>query len=202
MNSFSRLSLVGLVLCTSQIAGAAQTVRDMVVHTSKTMLDVKLDATTVSCAGGELKVAVPKLGALTLMNHDDFSVGATALSAGPCAPGRMPIDIINAADPVDGVEIVVKAVRQDHVDTMAQDCTTYLVERAEATIRGVAFSSEGSSWLGYREVNQCNGGDSPADAPGQVEAPAESGCTASRGGTTSFALLLALGLVLRRRRYR
>src|SRR6187551_2072042 len=119
MNMISRLSLIAVVLCASRIAAAEQVVREMVVHSTKTTLDLKLDASTVVCAGGDLKVAAPKLGALTLMNHQDFTLAAPALSAGMCEPGRMPQDLIDANDPVDAVEMVVKALRQDHVDTVA-----------------------------------------------------------------------------------
>src|SRR5262245_31230355 len=125
MHLLSRLSLVAVVLCVSRIAGAATTVRDMTVHTTKTMLDVKVDAMTVTCSGGELKVTAPKLGALTLMNHQDFTLAAPALSAGTCAPGRMPSDIIDPAHPVVSVEMVVKAIRQDQVDLMQQSCDNY-----------------------------------------------------------------------------
>jgi hypothetical protein len=197
---FIRLSFIALVVSAPQLAAAEQTVRDMVVHSAKTPLDVQLDANTVVCAGTQLKVAAPKLAALTLMNHQDFTLAAPALSAGMCEPGRMPQDIIDANDPVDSIELVVKAVRQDRVDTDSQTCTTYLVERVETTIRGVAFSNEKSTWLGSRPIAQCNGGDSPADDPGQVEESAGNSCAASRGGTTWLGLLLALGLVVRRRR--
>ncbi len=172
----------------------------MTVHTSKTLLDVKLDANTVSCSGGDLKVTAPKLAALTLMSHNDFTLMAPALSAGACEPGKMPADIIDDSDPFESLEVVVKAVRQDRVDTDFQSCTTYLVERVETTIRGVEFSQERSTWLGSRPVAPCNGADSPADAPGQAVEPSTNSCAASRGGSSWFALLLALGLVVRRRR--
>jgi MYXO-CTERM domain-containing protein len=197
MNMF-RLSFVALVLCAPQFAAAAPVVREMDVHSSKTTLDVQLDAMTVTCAGTDLTVTAPKLAALTLMNHNDTTLGAPALTAGACEPGRMPADIIDANDPVDGVELVVKAVRQDRVDIASQSCTTYLVERVEATIRGVAFGHEETTWLGSRPIAQCNGSDSPADDPGQLEPQANS-CSTSRG-TSWLGLLLALGLVVRRRR--
>jgi hypothetical protein len=197
----SRLGLVAAVLCSSRLVAAAPTERDMVVHMSKTALDVKLDATTVTCTNTELVVTAPKLAALTLMNHHDFGLGAPALSAGACEPGRMPQDIIDPAVPVEGVELVVKAVRRDRVDAEVQSCTTYLVERIETTIRGVAFSREKSTWLGSRPFGQCNGGDSPADDPGQLDDGASSGgCATSRGNAAWLGVLLALGLVWRRRR--
>lgn len=199
MTTFARLAFISLMLCSSRFAAAETLVRDMVVHTTKTTLDVKLDATTVSCSDGDLKVTAPKLAALTLMNHHDDTLDAPALSAGVCEPGRMPQDIIDPAVPVESIELVVKGVRQDRVNTVTQSCTTYLVERVEATVRGVTFSQEASSWLGSRPIAQCNGADSPADDPGQVE-PSTNSCAASRGGSTWLALLLALGLVVRRRR--
>jgi MYXO-CTERM domain-containing protein len=112
----------------------------------------------------------------------------------------MPQDIIDPAVPVEMVEVVVKGVRQDRVNTVTQTCTTYLVERVETTVRGVSFSKEKSSWLGSRPIADCNGADSPADDPGQLEESAAGSCSTSRGGTTWLALLLALGLVVRRRR--
>ena len=200
MHSFSRHSLVAVVLCTSSIAVAAPTVRDMVVHKTTTMLDVKLDATTLTCTDGELRVAAPKLAALTLMSPDDVSLAVPGMSAGACAAGRMPSDLIDMAHPVESVAVTVKAIRQDHVDLMAMSCYTYLVERVETTIRGVTFSHEDSTWIGSRDVSECNGGDSPADDPGQVADDAGNSCSSTRGGSMWFGLALALGLVLRRRR--
>ena len=131
MNMRSHLSFVAAVLLSSGVAAAAPTERDMVVHTSKTMLDVKVDATTVTCSNGELKVTAPKLAFLTLMSHHDFTLEAPALSAGMCEPGRMPQDIIDAMNPVASTEVLVKAIRRDRVDIDTDTCTNYLVERVE-----------------------------------------------------------------------
>lgn len=200
MTLLIRRGVVAFVLFSSGIASAETVVRDMTVHTTKTQLDVKLDATTVTCSGGDLKVTAPKLAALTLMSHNDFTLEAPALTAGACEPGRMPPDIIDDATPVESLELVVKALRRDRVDTDAQTCSTYLVERVDTTIRGVAFGQERSTWIGSRPMAQCNGADSPADDPGQAVEPSTNSCAATRGGSSWLALLLALGLVVVRRR--
>ena len=206
-------SLVSLVLVGGavSVAAAEPLYSETIVHDTTTTTTVKLDASTVLCSaadysGPHLKVLIPKLGALTLLNHQNTGAGAPCVAAGACGPGHMPSDVIDAAHPTETVNLHVQAVRQDEVDVAAQTCSTYLIERVNVNIRGLDFKHERSVELVSRPFADCVQGapmpDSPADDPGQVEhEPESSGCAAGGSGAGSlFALALGALLAVRRRK--
>src|SRR6185503_5465536 len=141
-------------------AAAEPLFAETIVHDTSTSMSVTLDANSVLCSTADygsphLKVLIPKLGALTLLNHQNFGAGAPCVAAGQCGPGNMPSDIIDAAHPTEPVTINVRAVRQDEVDVAAQSCFTYLIERVSVDIRGREFKHERSVELVSRPFSDC-----------------------------------------------
>jgi MYXO-CTERM domain-containing protein len=202
-------------VCLGLLAGAASTAAaesrfaETIVHDSTTTTSIELSPNTVLCSSADygslhLKVLIPKLASLTLLDHQNFGAGAPCVAAGQCKPGNMPSDIIDPANPSENVTMHVKAVRLDETDVAAQTCTTYLVERVNVTIRGFEFKHERSVELGSRAFSDCAPGapiDGPADDPGSVdEKPEAGGCNTRSGGASSLlGLLLALVAVRRRK---
>lgn len=211
MPNLARTSLLLLVLSTPALAET--TFHETVVHDTTTTVDLKLDSSTVLCSAADygalfLKVLIPELAPLTLLDHQNTGAGAPCVAAGPCEPGNMPNDIIDADYPTAQAAINVKAIRVDQADPAAQTCTTSLREEVAVTIRGVPFTHVRHASLGERPFSDCG---KPAPAPvTEPEAKTDGytdetkstggGCsTGSSGG----AWLLALGLgafVARRRR--
>lgn len=184
---------------------------ETVVHDTTTSVEIDLNASTVLCSSADygalfLKVGIPKLAALTLLDHQNVGAGAPCVSAGSCYPGHEPTDILDPTKPTETVAINVKAVRLDEADADTQTCTTTLIERVHVNIRGFDFFHEREAPLGSRAFADCvstvapvTDEDQPADDPGSVNEPKSGGCSASGGGS---GLLLALGalVTLRRRR--
>jgi uncharacterized protein (TIGR03382 family) len=195
---------------------------ETVVHDTTTNVDLTLDESTVLCSSADygalfLKVLIPQLAQLTLLDHQNTGAGAPCVASGLCEAGNEPSDIIDSSDPNETVAVNVKAVRQDMVDTDAQTCDTYLIERVNVTIRGIAFTHERTAPLGSRAYSDCvtsqPATDDPDDPPStddpdamgepagdEVSEPG-GGCSTT-GGSGSLAGLVLVGLALAGRRRR
>ena len=192
-----------LVLGLASSASAAVELREELVHETTTSVDLELTPDTVICSHADysanfLKVLIPQLASITLLDHQNTDAGAPCVAAGQCAPfgDHSPDEILDEADTSETVDIRVRATRQDEIDHDAQSCTTTLIERVDLEIRGVPFAHQRELSLGSRPYGDCTGstgGDAdqpPADDPtddkadaygAKDEAPGSAGCAA--GGT-------------------
>jgi len=207
------LLALALVPLAASPAAAEPTYFETVVTDTTTPVDLKLDSTTVLCSSADygalfLKVLIPDLAHLTLLDHQNLGAGAPCVAAGQCRAGNMPADIIDPAHPTERVDVHVQEVRADEADSAAQTCTTTLIERVHVTIRGIDFVHERQAALGTRPYSDCvtsapaTGSDSPADDPGSVTTePKSSGCSTT-GGSTGGLIVAASALVVMRRRRR
>jgi uncharacterized protein (TIGR03382 family) len=207
-------------------AAAETTWAETVVTDTTTPVDLKLDQSTVLCSSADygalfLKVLIPDLARLTLLDHQNIGAGAPCVASGMCKPGNMPSDIINASYPTEHVLVNVKEVRLDEADSTAQTCTTTLIEKVQVNIRGIDFFHERQAALGTRPFSDCvtssagtdpgtgsgsgsgsgsdtgtgSGSDSPADDPYAGTAdPNGGGCDAS-GDASGSSAALSFGLV-------
>ncbi len=238
MTTLARLSLTTAALSLGLAAAASNAVAEPVytettVHDTTTNVEVELNAQTVLCSSADygalyLKILIPQLARLTLLDHQNLGAGAPCVAAGMCEPGNEPSDIIDPNDPKDTVAINVKAIRVDEADADTQTCNTSLTEKVKVTIRGVDFFHERWATLGTRPYSDCvstpvveppdptgegsgsGSGEGEGEGEGEqgkpdrpdVEEPS-GGCSATGTGTGSFgSLLLALGLFGARRRRR
>ncbi|MGE0547005.1 MAG: hypothetical protein AB7O24_13050 [Kofleriaceae bacterium] len=211
--AFTSLAFVGLGLGSLSVASAAVTSKETVVHETTTPVEIALNAQTVICSSADysltfLKVLIPELAKITLLNHQNIGAGAPCVASGVCDAEHSPSTIIDANNPTELVDITVKATRIDHIDDQAQTCTTSLKEQVDLVIRGTAFMHTRFADLGSRPYSDCVAasgalGDSPADDPGTLanEVPEAGGCAAG-GGAGGAALLMTMlgGLVSLRRR--
>lgn len=213
---------VSFVLGLASSAGAAVETREQLVHQTTTSVDLELTPETVICSHADysanfLKVLIPQLASITLLNHQNTDAGAPCVAAGECAPfgDHAPSDILDEADTTETVDITVRATRMDEIDHDAQTCTTTLRERVDVDIRGVTFAHERQASLGSRPYGDCTanaGGDDeppPSDGTGKAddlgageEAPGAAGCAAGGAGSSSALALVILGIAVAFRRRR
>ncbi len=216
----TRTLAASLVLGLASTAGAAVETREDLVHQTTTSVDLVLTPETVICSHADysasfLKVLIPELAAITLLDHQNRDAGAPCVAAGECAPfgDHAPSDILDDADTDETVDITVRETRVDEIDHDAQTCTTSLRERVDLTIRGVPFAHERSTSLGTRPYGDCvaiAGDDAPpSDGSGKADQlgaadqePGAGGCAAGGPGSSGALALALLGMVaaLRRRR--
>ncbi|MGE3546650.1 MAG: hypothetical protein AB7L28_22170 [Kofleriaceae bacterium] len=190
------------------------TTKETVVHETTTSVEIALNASTVICSAADysltfLKVLIPELARLTLLNHQNLGAGAPCVAAGVCDSEHSPATIIDATKPTEQVDITVQAVRIDNIDDEAQTCTTTLRERVDLNIRGTAFAHVRFAELGSRPYSDCI--ESPealddvrADDPGFADeaAGSDAGGCATGGDAGGVVLLVTMlgGLVSLRRR--
>jgi hypothetical protein len=217
----STLIALGLVAGSISVANAEQTTNETVVHDTTSWVEVDLNASTVLCSAADygalfLKVGIPELARITLLDHQNIGAGAPCVAAGICAPGNQPSDIINPAKPTELVSINVKAVRYDVADSEANTCTTHLIERVHLTIRGIEFNHERFSDLGSRKFADCSSaapapsgggsaggsGDDKSDGTGASAPKADNGGCSATNNSSLFVLLLvgAITLIAARKR--
>lgn len=213
-----------LVLGLASSAGAAVESREELVHETTTSVELLLTPETVICSHADysasfLKVLIPQLAGITLLDHQNTDAGAPCVAAGECEPfgDHAPDDILDPADTSETVDIRVRAKRVDDIDHEAQTCTTSLRERVDLEIRGVRFAHERWAPLGTRPYGDCTAtalggddeapgedGDGKADELGAAEeTPGSGGCAAGGAGGSSGPALVLLGMAVaavRRRR--
>lgn len=205
-----------LLLAAPAVAANGPTSVETVVTDTTTPVDLKLDDSTVLCSSADygslfLKVLIPDLARLTLLDHQNIGAGAPCVAAGACKPGNMPSNIIDPAHPVEHVAVNVQEIRLDEADPTAQTCTTTLIEKVHVSIRGIDFYHQRQAPLGSRPYSDCatsaatdpsTGSDTPADEPGAIDDPKSGGCAATGSGAGLGLVLASLGAVLARRRRR
>jgi hypothetical protein len=203
-----------IVLGLASSAGAAVETREELVHETTTSVDLLLTPETVICSHADysanfLKVLIPQLAGITLLDHQNTDAGAPCVAAGECAPfgDHAPDDILDEADTSETVDIRVRATRLEEIDHDAQTCTTSLRERVDLEIRGVRFAHERYAPLGSRPNGDCTSstgdddvspsGDGKADELAAAEdAPDAGGCAAAGAGGSSALALVILGIAL------
>ena len=137
-------------------APAPQAAGGTILHDKTTPVSVELNARTVKCSAADysepmLKVLVPGLAELTVLNHRNAREGAPCVAAGRCGAVG-PQDILRAGEGAERVPIRV-ILRKD-AELEGGVCHVSLVETVTAVIRGVPF---------YHERRQAVADRNPAD---------------------------------------
>jgi uncharacterized protein (TIGR03382 family) len=211
-------------------ADTGPTYVETTVTDTTTPVDLKLDSSTVLCSSADygalfLKVLIPDLARLTLLDHQNIGAGAPCVASGACKPGNMPSDIILAGAPTEHVYVNVKEIRADDADPATQTCNTTLIEKVHVTIRGKDFFHERELPLGTRPYSDCatseagsgsgsgtapdagvgsgsGDGSGKSDGYGGADDPKTGGCDAAGGSAGLTFGMIALGAAIARRRRR
>ena len=140
--------------------------RESIVHHSQTTLNVDLNPQTVICSQADysmpmLKVLVPGLAGITLLDHQNQGAGAPCMTTGQrCSrragdKGALPADILQGNPRIEKAEVSVTAIRVEEIDHATKTCTTYLKEHVETMIGGKRFFHERTASLGTRSYVDC-----------------------------------------------
>lgn len=159
------MSVFGIVSAEGGLALAEDfEVRKEVVHDVTRTVRVALNDKTVLCSradyGAEfLKILIPDLAGLTLLDHRNEGAGAPCVGAGQCGgPGRggpVPGDILDPARPSARVGIRIRLIRENEIDHRAKTCAVNLIEEIDTGIRGVDFFHRRVKSLGTRHYEDC-----------------------------------------------
>lgn len=128
-----------------------------IIRDQTTVARVDLNSRTVKCSAADyslplLKVLVPALAELTILNHRNTREGAPCIAAGPC--GEIgPQDILRRGEGVD--EVPIRVVLKKVAELDGGVCRVSLLETVTAAIRGVPFTHERRQAVAEREAADC-----------------------------------------------
>lgn len=130
-----------------------------IVHQTTTNVEISLTEETVICSSADygalfLKILIPELAGLTLLDHQNLGAGAPCVAAGMCFGENVPDSILNDS-PTEEVEIAVTATRNNFINHKEQTCTVSLTEDVNILIRGVEFTHTRYASLGSRIYQDC-----------------------------------------------
>jgi hypothetical protein len=128
-----------------------------IVSDRTTEVSVALNAATVKCSradysGPMLKVLIPGLADLTVLNHRNTREGAPCVSAGACG-ALGPQDILKSGDGVDRIKVRVVLRKETAVE--GEVCHVSLIESVATTIRGLTFRHERLQEVAERTAADC-----------------------------------------------
>ncbi len=175
MKTSKIVSTLALLLAATPAFAAAEAerfeTRETVVHATTTVLDVELNEKTVICSRADysfpmLKVLIPGLEGITLLNHQNRGAGAPCVTtnescrpASRFGPGASPESILQGRPGTEKVEVTVTAKRKDIMDHVEKTCTQTLIETVDTTIRGKKLTHVRYNNLNPRNYELClNGG--------------------------------------------
>lgn len=128
-----------------------------VVRDRTTVVEVELNPSTVKCSAADysapmLKVLVPALAELTILNHRNTREGAPCVAAGRCGEVA-PEDILRSGEGVESVpmRVVLKKIAEQD----GEACRVSLVETVTTVIRGVPFFHERRQAVEDRAADDC-----------------------------------------------
>jgi hypothetical protein len=137
----------------TELAGARAAFRAAQAGSGSTVLSdrtsdvsVALGPTTVKCSAQgysmpNLKVLVPALAGITLLDHRNAGEGAPCIAAGRCVSGDEPLALL--ARPGQAVETIhVRVTLKKETRLEGEVCHVTLVENVVTAIRGVPFFHE------------------------------------------------------------
>lgn len=138
-------------------AAVAAELDGKVVSDRTTDVEVDLNAKTVKCSAADysgpmLKVLVPGLADLTLLNHRNTREGAPCIAAGRCGAVG-PQDILKSGDGVESIP--VRVVLKKVLSLDGEVCHVTLVETVTTKIRGIAFFHERMQEVADRAAADC-----------------------------------------------
>jgi hypothetical protein len=128
-----------------------------IVSDRTTTVGADLNSKTVKCSAADysgpmLKVLVPGLADLTVLNHRNTREGAPCVAAGRC--GRFnPQDILKAGEGVEQIKIRVILRKETAIE--GEVCHVSLIETVATTIRGVDFHHERVQEVAERAAADC-----------------------------------------------
>ena len=128
-----------------------------VVRDQTTVVPVALNAKTVKCSAADysmpmLKILVPDLAQLTVLNHRNTREGAPCIAAGQCGE-RGPQDILKSGAGVDRIPVRVVLTKVAELDGAV--CRVSLVEKVTTVVRGVPFYHERTQSVAERAAADC-----------------------------------------------
>lgn len=168
LSTTSLLLLASLLnISQAQAARPEQETKETIVHRTTTVVDVDLNEKTVVCSRADyampmLKVLIPQLDDITLLEHQNFGATAPCVTTGETCflgsrsgKGASPDDILQGNPQVVKANVTVTEKRIEYRDNKEETCLVELVETVETEIRGKKLFHERRQSLPGRTFGRC-----------------------------------------------
>lgn len=129
---------------------------EVIVSDQNVQLNVDISTTKVKLSQADysspvVKVLVPELADVTVLNHRNTSEGAPCMAT---YETLSPEEVVKDNPAIEKVNFNIKLIK-NAVKTNDGKCTVFLEEHIEATIRGFLFEHFKSTTVGDRHIDDC-----------------------------------------------
>ncbi len=136
-------------------------VKEKIIKDVVTTVQIPLNQNTVRCSSvgygqQELKVSVADLSWLTIFSHANNGEALPCVTAGPCAPGRMPENLLNGSEQLISTKVRVTLKETYTIDHAKKTCTRKLQEYVQTPIKQFMFRHFRSGEIGAFPYQLCN----------------------------------------------
>ncbi len=139
--------------------------KEKVVSKNVARVEIELSEATVLCSAADygarfLKILIPALADLTIMDHQNTGAGAPCVAAGMCEfmpgdGGFNTTDILDGSAPNETVDIEVTLTRVFNLDHEKKTCQVSLRENVLTEVRGIEFTHVRFATIGERAFSDC-----------------------------------------------
>lgn len=139
--------------------------KEKVVTKNVAQVEIELNQQTVLCSAADygasfLKILIPALADLTVMDHQNTGAGAPCVAAGMCelfpgSGGFNTTDILDGSAPTELVDIEVTLTRVFRLDHEKKTCNVSLREDVLTEVRGIELTHIRFVTLGERPFDDC-----------------------------------------------
>ena len=131
--------------------------KEVVISKRVVKLPVEISATRVKLSQADysvpvVKVLVPELAAVTLLDHRNTGEGAPCLAT---SQTRQPHDVIQNHPRIEEVEMTIYLVKNLSPNVVENSCDVSLTEHIDTVIRGFHFSHDRYLSVGVRQLADC-----------------------------------------------
>lgn len=158
MKKFNQMAVIVSMMSFLVAAAAfASTDEDIVLSERDVCLSVEINSTNLKWSQADyaapvVKVLVPELAGVTILNHRNTKEGAPCLAS---YEAKSPEQVIGNSPGTDKVDFHLKLSKSIVMYPDKTKCDVYLRENIDAKIRGVAFTHERSVLVGQRTADDC-----------------------------------------------
>jgi len=139
--------------------------KEKLITKNVAQVEIELTEQTVLCSAADygasfLKILIPELADLTVMDHQNTGAGAPCVAAGMCelfpgSGGFNTTDILDGSGSTELVEIEVSLTRFFNLDHEKKTCQVSLWENVLTEVRGIEFTHVRFANIGERPFGDC-----------------------------------------------
>lgn len=167
--SKTNLKLIGLLIAAplalllpagEALAQSGSGRKETVISVQNFKVKVSLNEQTVLCSifdysARVLKVLVPELDKLTVLNHENTGAGSPCLGAGQCTATKNDRTFLSSGPSEENINLQVTRTRVNFLDAEKQTCMVSLKETIKTQIHGVPFFHEREVDVSPRKAAGC-----------------------------------------------